>query len=121
MDTRTKILSMADARALAADRPLALVTGYFDVLRAAHIRDLANVSERTLLAVIRPHPHAILPAPARAELVAALRMIDYVVIADDREVESLVTALEPDRIVHLEDADLRRTRELTEHVQRRKL
>jgi len=119
MDTRSKILS--GAAALASDKPITLVTGYFDVLRAGHIQALEAVCRpgHVLLVVIRPHPNAILPLRARAELVAALRMVDYVVTADDRELETLVSSLEPAQIVRLEDADRVRASELKQHVQRR--
>jgi bifunctional ADP-heptose synthase (sugar kinase/adenylyltransferase) len=121
MDTRSKILTLAEAASLAG--PLAMVTGYFDILRAAHIRDLDRVRRREggakLLAVVLPAPDEILPQQARAELVAALRMIDYVVIADDAAARRLAHSLEPVEIVHLEAAEARRARELKEHVHRR--
>jgi bifunctional ADP-heptose synthase (sugar kinase/adenylyltransferase) len=121
MDTRSKILTLAEAASLAG--PLAMVTGYFDVLRAAHIRDLDRVRRREhgakLLAVVLPAPGEILPQRARAELVAALRVIDYVVIADEAAACRLAHSLEPVEIVHLEAADARRARELKEHVHRR--
>jgi bifunctional ADP-heptose synthase (sugar kinase/adenylyltransferase) len=121
MDTRSKILTLAEAASLAG--PLAMVTGYFDVLRAAHIRDLDRVRRREhgakLLAVVLPAPGEILSQRARAELVAALRVIDYVVIADDAAARRLAHSLEPVEIVHLETADACRARELKEHVHRR--
>jgi glycerol-3-phosphate cytidylyltransferase-like family protein len=121
MDTRSKILTLADAASLAG--PLAIVTGYFDVLRAAHIRALVELHRRAggakLLAVVLPAPDEILAQRARAELVAALRVIDYVVIADAAEAHRLADSLQPVEIVRLEAADARRARELREHVHRR--
>jgi glycerol-3-phosphate cytidylyltransferase-like family protein len=118
MDTRSKIISSAALSGLVTGEAV-LVTGYFDILRASHIRALRQIQAGMLVVAVRPHPGAVLPLRARAELVAALRMVDYVVIADDREVDTLVTALRPARIVHLEDADLERARELKQHVQSR--
>jgi bifunctional ADP-heptose synthase (sugar kinase/adenylyltransferase) len=123
MDTRSKILSPADAASLPG--PLAVATGYFDVLRAAHIRELAELRRRTspakLLAVVLPAPGEYLPQRARGEMVAALRVIDYVVIADDAAAGRLADFLKPVEIVRLEAADSRRARELKEHVHRRQI
>ena len=119
MDTRTKILSVTDACAHLAGRPVTIVSGYFDVMRAAHVRDMQKIRAQTLLAVVRPDARAILPALARAELVAAVRMVDYVVIGDDRELDILIASIQPAQIVHLEDADLERAGQLKQHVQRR--
>jgi hypothetical protein len=115
MDTRAKILSLAAAHAV---RPAAVVVSRFDVPRAAHLRDLEALP-RPLLAVVLQRPDTILSVAARAELAAAYRVINYVVIADDREFEALVSALQPARVLHLEDADRRRAAELKQHVERR--
>ncbi|HMD71425.1 MAG TPA: hypothetical protein VKF41_08780 [Bryobacteraceae bacterium] len=121
MDTRSKILTLAEAASLSG--PLAMVTGYFDVLRAAHIRELDALRARAggakLLAVVLPAPDEILGQRARGELVAALRVIDYVVIADAAEADRLADSLQPVEIVRLAAADARRARELREHVHRR--
>ena len=59
------------------------------MLRAAHIRELDELrrraSPRKLLAVVLPASVEYLAQRARAEMVAALRVIDYVVIADDAD------------------------------------
>jgi hypothetical protein len=54
-------------------------------------------------------------------LVAALRVIDYVVIADDADAARLADFLKPVEIVRLEAADSRRARELKEYVHRRQI
>ena len=118
MDTRTKIVDGAALPDLRAPH-LALVTGYFDILRASHIEALQGVQAGRLVVVVRGNSNAVLPLRARAELVAALRMVDYVVTADDSQLDSFVCALRPAQIVHLEDADLQRATELKQHVQRR--
>ncbi len=120
MNTRSKILEGAGV----PSGPVALVTGYFDVLRAAHARELAEVSERTphacLVVAIRRHPGEVLDARARAELVAAVRVVDYVLTVHDKDLDGLIERLRPVEIVHLETADLHRMRRLTEDVQRGK-
>ena len=117
MDTRNKILTPPWP---GFARPLVIVTGYFDVLRAEHVRDLQHARDgaraATLLAIVLPHPAALLPQRARAELVAALRAVDYVLIG-----EELAGTLHPDQLIRLEEADERRTRELGEHVRRKSL
>jgi len=121
MDTRSKILTPAEAARLAG--PVALATGHFDVLRAAHVRVLDELRRRAggarLLAVVLPAPDEVLPQQARAELVAALRVIDYVVIADAAEADRLADSLKPVEIVRLAAADALRARELKEHVHSR--
>lgn len=121
MDTRSKILTLAQAASLPG--PLAVAAGWFDVLRAAHIRDLEALRQRAagarLLAIALPVSGEILPQRARAELVAALRVIDYVVIADAADADRLADSLHPVEILRLEAADARRARELREHVHRR--
>lgn len=119
MDTRNKILSLDHA--MSREWPgLAIVAGSFDVLRASLIRELAAIRERTgartLLAVVPPLENEILPRRARAELAAALRLIDYVVIADRAELERLAAVLKPLETVSLEAADRCRARQLREDI-----
>jgi len=103
MDTRHKIIP-----ASAVPPGCTIVTGYFDPLLAGDARALANLP-RPIAAVVLPLDNALLQQRARAELVAALRIIDYVVIADGWN--------QPD--IHLEADQTRRVRELKEHVRRR--
>ena len=121
MDTRSKILSRASA--LELPPPLTLVTGYFDILRAEHARDLQQARDRApaqpLMVVVLVGSNLLLSPQARAELVAALRMVDYVVTANDGDLDGIFEALKPAQLVRLEAADQRRARQLMEHVQRR--
>jgi glycerol-3-phosphate cytidylyltransferase-like family protein len=117
VDTRSKILTSADS----LPRPITLVAGYFDVLRAAHAGEMQEVRDRTgsrpLVAVVLPCPGELLNQRARAELVAAIRVVDYVLIADNEELHRLIERLNPAEVVRLEEADRRRTRRLIEHAQ----
>jgi glycerol-3-phosphate cytidylyltransferase-like family protein len=123
VDTRNKILTPAAALALSPARPLVAVKGYFDILRAAHAREIDAIRRRTgaatLLAIVLPRDHSLLALAARAELVAALRMVDYVLPGDCKDWNRLVSSLRPEETVSLEDADVRRVRQLIEHVHRR--
>jgi bifunctional ADP-heptose synthase (sugar kinase/adenylyltransferase) len=124
VDTRTKIITPEAAWALArGSRPAVLVTGHFDVLLAAHVRELAGVRESlpdgALLVALATPPQPLLEARARAEMVAALAVVDYVVSLDDQQMQSILAAFPVERIVRLEAAHQQRSRELMEHVHRR--
>lgn len=109
MDTRSKILNV-DGPWPDFPRPLAVITGYFDVLRAAHVRELEAArlaaGAATLLVVVMPRERELLPLRARAEMVAALRLVDYVLCGTPIE------ALRPDSVTMLEESDERRLRDL---------
>jgi len=121
MDTRNKILTAEAARALAG--PLTVVTGYFDLLRAEHARELAAIRQRigkqALVAVVLPYPGEVFDIHARARMVAALRVIDYVVIADRPEADALLAALHPQAVFHMEAEDARRNREIVDRIRGR--
>ena len=79
MDTRTKIIDAAQAARIAQDGAT-VISGYFDPLVAAHAERLATLKRdgEPLLVLIATPPDPILPAPARAQLVAGLSVVDYV-------------------------------------------
>jgi glycerol-3-phosphate cytidylyltransferase-like family protein len=103
--------------------PVILVTGTFDILRAEHAREITAVRssapEAALLVAVLPSRLELLSQRARAEMVAALRMVDYVLTAAYGDLDVLIGSLRPVRVVRLEEADARRLRQLTEHVHRR--
>ena len=106
-------LAAAVVRDRAAGKTIAFANGVFDLLHIGHVRYLeaaANEADRLIVAVngdrvaARKGPgRPILPAADRAELVAALRGVDYVVIFDDDTVERLLTLFTPD--VHCKGTD----------------
>ena len=120
MDTRNKILTLSAALEL---RPaVTIASGTFDVLRAGHARELAAIRSRAgtpLLVVVLPLAKEVLPQSSRAAMVAALRMVDYVVIADAEGLNRLIDVLRPAGVVRMEAADAHRLKQLVEHVQRR--
>ena len=119
MNTRSKIVTAGELPSFALNRPV-VATGYFDVLGPADIAELeALASDRPLVVIVLPLAGEILPQPARAELVAALRVVDYVVAGANPDPCGLLALLQPSRIVRLEEAHLRRRRELIEDVRRR--
>lgn len=97
--------------------PLVLVAGWFDVLRAADARELEQAG-RPLLVVVLPHADETLAAAARAEMVAAIRVVDYVVTADHDALEGLIERLQPATVARLEAVHADRARRLMEDVQR---
>ena len=126
MDTREKIVDASRAAALVAalrsnGSALKVVTGYFDVLIAEHSRRLREVADGAdiLFAVVLDPPEPVLGARARAELVAALGVVDYVVPSGEAAAQALLSLFTANEIVREESADLLRARRLTEHVQRR--
>jgi len=118
MDTRNKILTAEAARALPG--PLTVVTGYFDVLRAEHARELARVRRQsggeTLVALVLPYPDEVFDIRARARMVAALQVVDYVVEADRPDARALLAALRPRILYRFEADDVRRNREIVARV-----
>lgn len=99
--------------------PVTVVSGYFDPLLAGHARRLAEIAAPGgfLMAVVTEPERPILPARARAELVAALAVVDYVVSAEDGA--ELLAQLPADRVFREEAADLRRAQELVARVHQR--
>jgi len=119
MKTRSKILSRADlqtrlAQHRASGKQIVLANGCFDILHAGHVRYLEGArSEGDLLVVainsdasvcgLKGPGRPILSAQARAELVAALAAVDYVVIFDEPDVRALLRDFHPD--VHAKGTD----------------
>ena len=124
MDTRQKIIELQRALALVGDlraRGVKVVTGYFDVIVAEHVRRLREIKNGSaaLVVVVLDPPEPLLAAIARAELVAALGMVDYVVPADEQAARALLSHFTTSEIVREESADLLRARRLSDHVKRR--
>jgi bifunctional ADP-heptose synthase (sugar kinase/adenylyltransferase) len=120
VDTRTKILSPDSLDAVrSATRRMKVVIGYFDPLLAAHARRLAELREpdQALVVIVRDLEGSLLPLRARAELVAALGVVDWVIPAGDPE--AVIEALAPEEVVREEQADLERRQELIRHVRAR--
>lgn len=83
MDTRRKIVREAGRWQPPEDA--VLVSGPFDPLLPSHARQLAQLKGQAgaLVVYVTDPPQPILPLQARAELVAALRCVDAVVVAGE--------------------------------------
>ncbi len=126
LDTREKILTQAAAvetarRLRREGHPLKLATGWFDPVLAGHARRLEALQDGSapLMVVVADPRSPILPARARAELVAALRMVDYVVLPEKGCLEHLLKQLEAVEIARGEAEDEQLTRDLIRHVHTR--
>lgn len=119
MDSRNKILTLEELALKVADHKnrgerIVLANGCFDVLHVGHARYLegarregdvlivalnSDKSVRSLKGEGRP----VLPAEARARLVAGLATVNYVVIFEENDVTHLLSTLRPD--VHAKGTD----------------
>ncbi len=107
-------LIAAVGRERAAGKRIALANGCFDVLHVGHVRYLEGArreADRLVVAVnddgsvraLKGEGRPILSAADRAELVAALRAVDYVVLFPETTVARLLEQLRPD--VHCKGTD----------------
>jgi rfaE bifunctional protein nucleotidyltransferase chain/domain len=103
---------VADARR--AGRTVAFANGCFDLLHVGHVRYLAAAAQEADQLIVAINDDAsvralkgegrpILAAADRAELVAALRFVDYVVVFPEPTVGPLLEAFRPD--VHCKGTD----------------
>ena len=119
MNTREKILQLDELAVRLAEerrggRRVVLANGCFDLLHAGHVSFLdgarregdvlvvainSDASERKLKGEGRP----VMPADARAQLVAAIGVVDYVVVFEETNGERLLERLRPD--VHAKGTD----------------
>jgi len=114
VDSRSKILTVEQAVQRAAGRSVRLVSGHFDPLLPEHARRLGELAAPgvLLVVVVTDPPEPILPARARAELVAALRVVDGVVLGPGASIPA-------DAVFDETQEDLRRAREFMMHVRAR--
>ena len=98
----------------AAGRTIAFANGVFDLLHVGHVRYLEGAAQEADVLVVAINDDAsvralkgegrpVLDAGSRAELVAALRCVDYVVIFSELTVGALLELLRPD--VHCKGTD----------------
>ena len=104
--------AVADDRA--AGRTIALANGCFDLLHVGHVRYLRGaaaeadrlivaVNEDASVAKLKGRGRPAMPASERAEIVAAIGVVDYVVTFADDTVERLLRRIQPD--VHCKGTD----------------
>lgn len=117
--SQSKIISRERLRELVADhrrrgQRIVLANGCFDALHVGHVRYLQGarregdilvvaVNSDSSVRALKGPGRPILPESARADLVAALRAVDYVVLFSEPNVESLLEHLRPE--VHAKGTD----------------
>ena len=115
----SKIIRREEVRALGdrlrrERRRIAFANGCFDLLHVGHVRYLngakkcgdvlvVGVNSDRAVAALKGPGRPVLPAEARAELVAALEAVNYVVIFDGVTAEGILADLRPD--VHCKGTD----------------
>jgi hypothetical protein len=125
LDTRTKILDLNDAEEflrtrLGAEPPVKVVVGYCDPLVASHVRRLNDIARDGKLIVIVSSPtHPLLPVEARAELVAALAVVEKVIAVQPSKLRDLLRLVPGELLVMEQAGDAERTEELVRHVHAR--
>lgn len=93
---------------------MALANGHFDLIHVGHLRYLAAAKEQAEILVVAINDDAsvarlkgagrpIVPATERAELLAALKPVDFVVVFDGDTPAPLLSRLRPD--VHCKGPD----------------
>jgi D-glycero-beta-D-manno-heptose 1-phosphate adenylyltransferase len=115
----SKVMSREDLRKVIADRKrrgerVVFANGCFDTLHVGHVRYLEGARREGDVLVVAVNDDAsvcelkgpgrpLLNENARAELVAAMRAVDYVVLFHEPNVEPLLELLRPD--VHAKGTD----------------
>lgn len=100
-------LAAAIERERAAGRTVSFANGCFDILHVGHIRYLAGAAEEgdVLIVAINSDDSVrelkgpgrpVMPEGERAEMIASLRMVDYVTVFGDRSPSRLLERLRPD-------------------------
>lgn len=119
MNTRSKIITRSELARRVEERRkngqrIVMANGCFDILHAGHVRYLeAARREGDVLVVainsdssaqsLKGKGRPILNEMERAELVAALKSVDYVLVFEELDVRSLLRDLHPD--VHTKGTD----------------
>lgn len=111
--SQTELVAIV-ARERAAGRSIALANGCFDLIHVGHVRYLEGaaaeadclivaINDDEAVAKLKGPGRPVMASADRAELVAALRMVDYVTIFSGATVSGLLDALRPD--VHCKGTD----------------
>ena len=117
-----KVCSLADlvghrAQLRAAGKRVVFTNGCFDLIHPGHVRYLAEartLGDALIVAInsdravreLKGPSRPILNQDERAEVLAALEVIDFVVVFDDLDPRSTIVALLPDVLVKGGDWDL---------------
>jgi rfaE bifunctional protein nucleotidyltransferase chain/domain len=95
------------AEATASGRSIAMANGIFDLFHVGHLRYLEGAKAEADLLVVAVNSdlstrlnkgpgRPVIPEAERAEIIAALRCVDHVVLFDTKDVVSVIRLLKPD-------------------------
>jgi D-glycero-beta-D-manno-heptose 1-phosphate adenylyltransferase len=98
----------------AGDRKVVLANGCFDIIHVGHVRYLEEAAENGDLLVVaindddstrrlKGDGRPVMPAVERAEILSAMRFVDYVLIFPEDTVDGVLRKLRPD--VHAKGTD----------------
>lgn len=124
MDTREKIVQFETLSALLSDGEWSAVCGYFDPLTLVQAERLSSIAGngRRLAVIVSPDDRTLLACDARATLIAALREVDVVTIAEPQDFKKLCSSLPNVRVYDDKEAECLRSAEFVEFIcQRQKL
>lgn len=112
MDTRTKIISPHEIEERLEGCSATRIAGHFDPLLAEHVRRLAEAREpgRLLVVEVTNPAQPLLAQRARAELVAALSIVDFVVLSDGLEESASDAGITERFVEHVVDRHRQETR-----------
>lgn len=104
VDLAELVAELAEARS--AGRRVVLTNGVFDLLHVGHVRYLGQARSEGDLLVVGVNADAsvralkpgrpLVPEAERAEVIAALRTVDYAVVFAEPTADSLLRAVHPD-------------------------
>jgi hypothetical protein len=104
VDTREKIVHFEALPSVLSRGEWSAVTGFFDPLTLVQAERLSTIARhgRRIAVIVVPGSETLLSSHARATLIAALRDVDAVAIAEPAQVKKLCSQL-PNVHVHQDD------------------
>jgi rfaE bifunctional protein nucleotidyltransferase chain/domain len=119
MDSKSKIKNIEELKTItrqlrSAGRKIVFANGCFDLLHVGHIRYLQNaralgdllilgINGDAGVAALKGNGRPLQCAEDRAEMLASLACVDYVLLFDDPTVDGILKALQPD--IHAKGTD----------------
>jgi hypothetical protein len=118
LDTRDKIVDLSEAARQVSTGKWTIVPGLFDPLTVVEAKRIKAVSERgrKLAAIVLDGKMTLLPAEARAALVAGLRAVDVVAIAHDEDWRRAFEDSADIRVIEDPQGDATRSAEFVQFV-----
>ena len=118
MDTREKIIELSQTAQRFSDGKWIIVPALFDPLTATQAKRVAGLRENgsKLAAIVLDVSDTLLPAKARASLIAALRSVDLVIVAEPQRWRDAIPASANIKIVEDKPGEAARSAEFVQFV-----